>query len=704
MKKALTLLFIGALTAAIGLIAQTRSAADLFQEALQYEEVKGDLEKAIEGYQTILSGFAGDRSIAAKAQLHLAFCYELLGRPEAADAYRKVIRDYAGELNLVKQAEARLSGLAPRPATEAGTALRENLQAWTGSEVNLDGMPSSDGRYLSFVDYSLRLGNVAVRDLKTRQNRLLTHSKSAAEGSVEYPVISPDGTLVAYGWTAHDGYSIRVIKFDGSAMRIIATPTIDNLYSQVAWSPDGKRLAIVANAKDRSRQIALVTVADGSIATLLSAPEVNGLGGFSPDGRFLTFSAAPGGAAPSDSNSDVFTIAVDGSTKTPLVQEPSRDASPMWTPDGRAIVFVSDRSGTASLWAVGVSNGKPTTAPVQIRPDIGSIGNMGFARSGTFFYGFWINESDVYLASVDPVTLAVTSPPTRLTDRSPGLNSTPHWSPDGRSIAFLRGADRWSKTIVIRSLANGVERTLPTRIVDAFFTTNYGLAWYPDGRSLLLRDKHPTNAKHATVRRIDIDSGQEVVLFEAADWDVAAPLKLSPDGAALYYTVFSRDTTRDINHLRFVRRDLASGHVTQLFEKETGFYSVYGLLVAPDNSRVVFLDSIGSRPRTLVSLPVAGGAPRELHPSDAAEPRPTSSVGAWMRDWTPDGRAVITKTTDGGVWTFPIDGGMPRKLDWALPAVGDLSPDGTTTVFQVGTQRRELRTIDNLLSRIPAGE
>ena len=45
-------------------------------------------------------------------------------------------------------------------------------------------------------------------------------------------------------------------------------------------------------------------------------------------------------------------MAVDGSRETTLVQTSNEDHSPMWTPDGRGIVFKSDRSGTSALWHV----------------------------------------------------------------------------------------------------------------------------------------------------------------------------------------------------------------------------------------------------------------------------------------------------------------------------------------------------------------
>jgi Tol biopolymer transport system component len=700
MRTALTLLFLGSLVAGSVGVAQTRPATDLYQEGLQYEEVKGDLAKAIATYQLVLERFASDRPVAARAQFHLALCYERLGRPEAVQAYQSVIRDYADQPDLVAQARSRLAALQARAPAQGDTALRESTQVWTGPEVNLEGRPSADGRYLAFIDRSLGRDNVAVRDLRTGKNRLVTHAKTSADGSAEYPAMSPDGSLVVYGWFLRDRYSLRLSRADGTGMGVLATPSVASMYAPPVWAPNGRQIAVVFIGEGRAKQIGLVAIADGTYTQLLSLGSRSAVfGGFSPDGRNVIFSAEPGGAPPNTNDRDIFSVAVDGTDLTTLVPGGTRDSQPVWTPDGGAIVFVSDRSGADGLWSVRIRDGKPVGSPVEVRPDIGTADNLGFSRDGRFLYGLWSTERDVYLARVDPATLSVTSAPKRLSDHFEGADSTPHWSPDGRSIAFLRRQGR-TQTIVIRSVADGVERTLPTTIRNPVFLTAYGFDWFPDGRSLLVRDSDPDRERRVVIRRIDADSGKDVVLWEAGDWDVWPPMKISPDGTSVYYTALTRDTTRNVNHLRLMKRDLASGRETELYQRETGFFSTYGLMASPDGSRLIFLDNVGSRLRTLVTLPVSGGTPAELHPSDGPYPRPLPDVTAWTRSWAENGRSVITKTT-GGVWAFPTDGGTPRKLEWNLPEVGELSPDGTQTVYPVAKQTLELRTIENLLSRIP---
>ena len=87
-----------ALCMAIGLIlgnyqAFAQTAEELLPKGIQLEEVKGELEKAIEVYQTIVDKFSDNRPIAAKALLHIGLCYEKLGNQEAKKAYREGLID-----------------------------------------------------------------------------------------------------------------------------------------------------------------------------------------------------------------------------------------------------------------------------------------------------------------------------------------------------------------------------------------------------------------------------------------------------------------------------------------------------------------------------------------------------------------------------------------------------------------------------------
>jgi tetratricopeptide (TPR) repeat protein len=89
-----------------------QSAEQLYQSGIYKEEVEGELEKAIEIYQTIVKQFPGNREIAAKAQLHIGLCYEKLGLKEAQKAFQKVVDNYPERQEEVAIAKERIAALS----------------------------------------------------------------------------------------------------------------------------------------------------------------------------------------------------------------------------------------------------------------------------------------------------------------------------------------------------------------------------------------------------------------------------------------------------------------------------------------------------------------------------------------------------------------------------------------------------------------
>ncbi len=706
--KMMLALGLSACLASAALIAQARSAADLYQEGLQLEEVKGDLQKAIATYHSIVERAPADRGIAAKAQLHIGLCYERMGKAEASKAYETVIREYADQKDPAAQAKLRLASLGGAAAqpSEAAVVAR---QVWSGSDVDLEGKPSTDGRLITFIDWtSTRSGNVAVRNLTTGENRTLTHSSSFAEGFGEYPVLSPDGRQVIFGWYNDDGQFIKVASSDGSRSRVLVHKPGVYAY-ELAWSPDGRQVAAIMDnfGGDKTSQIALISASDGSITPLKSMGwRPTSLGGFSPDGRFLVYSVAKSG---SDTETGIYSIAVDGSRESVLVKGAANDSSPVWTPDGTSVVFVSDRSGTAGLWSIRVADGQSHGSAELVRPNMGQIFNMGFARDGSYFYGTRNDQTDVFEAAIDPQTLQIAAQPApaRMSDRFVGFNSGPAWSPDGRFVAFLRGEDRRTKSLIVRTVADGTERTLATKFIDSYFAAQMGPTWFPDSRSMIVPDTDAPNQR-STFRRVEIESGKETSLFEARYRSIWPLVKMAPDGKSLYYTTSEPSANPEENILHLVRRDIETGKEIELYRVQSGGVGLFGLCVSPDGTQLAFMLNVPSSGanrsdegrRVLMTMPSSGGAPRELYKGDYSHPSPFAGV------WTKDGRHVLVTTVDTArrmrVWAFPAAGGEPKKLDLTMERMSalDLSPDGRRLIF-TGTQTKpELWTITNLIPTV----
>ena len=118
-----------------------------------------------------------------------------------------------------------------------------------------------------------------------------------------------------------------------------------------AWSPDGARIAFSG-----ARDVYAVTVATRRLTRLTRSAEPwrgNYTPAYSPDGRTIALSRAT-----SEFNSDIFLMNADGSNLRRLTRtdgthdDLGEETMPAWTPDGRRLVYVSNRDGNWELYAI----------------------------------------------------------------------------------------------------------------------------------------------------------------------------------------------------------------------------------------------------------------------------------------------------------------------------------------------------------------
>ena len=236
--------------------------------------------------------------------------------------------------------------------------------------------------------------------------------------------------------------------------------------------------------RDNVSQIALVSTIDGTARILRSLdwfyPKKIDL---SPDGRFVVYDSIP---ASESAARDIHILAVDGSTYGVLASSPANDLFPLWTPDGEAVVFGSDREGEMDAWMVRVQGGEPRGEPTLVRKGLGRALPMAFTSEGSLFYGLRAGRSDVYLGRFDASSGALVGGARVLPSRFGGANRSPEWSPDGRFLAYLSrvGTENYGqehRAITVRNMASGRETVHAPRL-----TFIERLRWSPDGGSLLL--------------------------------------------------------------------------------------------------------------------------------------------------------------------------------------------------------------------------
>ena len=161
------------------------------------------------------------------------------------------------------------------------------------------------------------------------------------------PKISPDGRWIAF-FSERDRFSIELFLADAETGRIhrklvraSADPHFDSLeflYSAGAWSPDSKSLVIAAVRGGKS-VLAFVDPSSGRITRELVLKGLDDAlnPAFAPDGKSVVVSGNKGGLM------DLYRVALDSGALDRLTNDPGADLEAVFTPDGKSIIFVTER-------------------------------------------------------------------------------------------------------------------------------------------------------------------------------------------------------------------------------------------------------------------------------------------------------------------------------------------------------------------------
>jgi Tol biopolymer transport system component len=645
--------------AAFGMAAQ--SGHDLFQQALVKERAEGKLQEAIDIYNRIVRDFPGDHALAAKALFQMGQCYEKLGNSEAKKAYERVIRDYADQAEQVMAARSRLAALVDeRPMTLTVRRL-ENPPADAPA-----GAPSPDGRYLSFADW--RTGDLMLRDLKTGEERRLTRDGTygtddprVTQGAGE-STWAPDGKQIAYGWyLGNRETELRVVGLDGGKPRVLSRYESGQDARCTDWSPDGTRILAQLSREDGTLEVVLVSVMDGSTRVLTTMKrEIYPVAMlFAPDGRHVVYDVLPDEASP---ERDILLVALETGEITPLIQHPADDFLLGWSADGRWLVFASDRTGTLSLWVVGVAGGKTEGPPRLVKEGIGRILPMGLTRQGTLFYGVVTATEDVFVADLDPKTGLITGSPRKAIEQNEGGNFTPSYSPDGKFLAYVtRGGNSPYPTnrgnaLCIRSLETGEERVFFAELWKRGYRWIAGPRWSSDGRFITFggsRGIYPTE-----VLRLAPETGEIVPVLEVGPNDVLLGGAYGPGQKHLFAL-----GDREKGSSKVVIRDLETGEEQELYRFPTLERGIR-MSVSPDGRWLSFINAGWGGVSSLRVMPVSGGEAREVWSFGETKPGTPGGSHTWSRD----GRYILFSALDPDdlplwvLWRVPVEGGPPERI------------------------------------------
>jgi Tol biopolymer transport system component len=312
------------------------------------------------------------------------------------------------------------------------------------------------------------------------QKRLLTGIASGGAWS-------PEAGRLAFVRGHGPNTEIYVANEDGSGQRRLTHTSGMEVFP--VWSPDGRKIAFL-RIGDRDHRGLYVMNADGSGQRRLSDQASFGAPDWSPDGRKIAFVSSRQGPPwctwQRGCDTEIYVMNADGSGQRNLTQNPAHDylatgaQHSAWSPNGRKIVFVSDRAGCTSQTGCNTEiyvmnadgsgqrnltrNPAPDDEPAW-SPDGGKIAFVSNRHGPT-----WCNwkrcHTEIYVMN------AGGSGQRNLT-RNPRRDHSPAWSPDGRTIAFLSDRDRNYEIYVMNADGSGQRNLTHYRFHE------FSFAWLP---------------------------------------------------------------------------------------------------------------------------------------------------------------------------------------------------------------------------------
>lgn len=409
-------------------------------------------------------------------------------------------------------------------------------------------------------------------------------------------------------------------------------------------------LVLIAALASRWRFVRTMPHSGGAprIIPLTSDPGFQEAPALSPDGKRVAYTWD----GDKGDNSDIYVKAADGGGPLRLTTDPAYDGSPAWAPDGRNIAFgrlLQDHVEILSIPAFGGPERKLGEAKAN---------GISWSPNGKFLAVVDQESPDkprnISLLSIEASEKRrLTSPPSGGTG-----DELPKFSPDGRSLAFLRSRNLASSDLYVLSIADIRFPGKPRRLTFDDQAEISDLDWTSDGRSIVFSSWGP-GCLSSSLWSIPAAGGTPQRM--ALTGENVSSLSISRAGNRLVYThgigvanIWRIPGPSSLDKAALPMKLLAS----KQHDREPAF--------SPDGRSIAFCSS-----RT-------GDVEIWISDSEGHSPLQLTSLNGPMLgspSWSPDGRSIAfdsTKEGNSNIYIVSAAGGPIRRL--TAGAANDVHP------------------------------
>ena len=369
---------------------------------------------------------------------------------------------------------------------------------------------------------------------------------------------------------------------------------------------------------------------------------------FSPDGKQMVFSWNGG---IENRNSDIYVKLIGAGEPVRLTDTATDEINPVFSPDGKSVAFVRIFPTHNKIILIPALGGaerviyeKASYASLSFSPDGNTLACAELDLSNNEVGVFTIN-----LQTGEKIRLT--------TPENPAVDHTPRFSPDGKSLAFIRYFSSFRREIFVVPATGGEPRQITSDNVRI-----YGLAWNADSRSLFFTSFRGGN--QLDLWRIAANDQAEPQMISTGSSNLQ-DLAISPNGRTIAFVAETTDENIweiEPNHVpRSLIRSTRADHSQQF---------------SPDGANIVFVsdrtgnyeiwlaDADGKNQRQLTAEHGSAGSPR----------------------FSPDGKFIAYDAQVAGgsdIYLISVNGGAARRLteggkNNGLPA---WSVDGSSIFF-----------------------